>query len=241
MRLGLIADIHSNLPALEGVVEDIRGAGIDDLVCLGDVVSLGPHPRAALRRVGELGCPVVMGNCDAFMLEPKIEPGDDDGAWISASDAWSAGQLDDSDLDFIRSFRPTIEVVVGDRSVLCFHGSPRSFDDVIDAGTREDRIEELVAGYRSDIYAGGHTHFQLLRRIGSAELINPGSVGMAYDRTHPAEEVRCAPWAEYAIVEATGNGLEIDFRRVPYDRTEIAHDLELSDMPHARWLADNWR
>jgi predicted phosphodiesterase len=37
------------------------------------------------------------------------------------------------------------------------------------------------------IFAGGHTHFAMVCRFGAAFVINPGSVGMAYDRTGPAD------------------------------------------------------
>jgi putative phosphoesterase len=240
MRLALIADVHSNIDALRAVLGQIEEAGVHDVVCLGDVVSLGPHPREALRRIRSLDCPVVMGNCDAFMLDPKVTPGDDEAARISASDAWTAEQLDNSDLDFIGSFNGRIEIELGEYSLLCYHGSPRSYDDVIDATTTDERLDELFEGYRADVGAGGHTHFQMLRRTGGTVLVNPGSVGMAYDRTHPPEAVRCAPWAEYAVVEAGPADLTVAFHRVPYDASKVASALRSSGMPHAQWLAEGW-
>ena len=43
MRLALVSDLHGNLPALEAVLAELDEAGIDALVCLGDIAA-GPDP-----------------------------------------------------------------------------------------------------------------------------------------------------------------------------------------------------
>jgi predicted phosphodiesterase len=40
MRIGIISDIHGNLPALEAVLADIERRRLDALYCLGDLVGL---------------------------------------------------------------------------------------------------------------------------------------------------------------------------------------------------------
>ena len=65
--IALIADIHGNLPALDAVLEELEREGVDQILCLGDV-AVGPQPTETLERVRELGCPVVMGNWDAYFL-----------------------------------------------------------------------------------------------------------------------------------------------------------------------------
>ncbi len=44
MRTAIISDIHSNLGALEAVLEDIDRRGADRIVCLGDIIGYGPNP-----------------------------------------------------------------------------------------------------------------------------------------------------------------------------------------------------
>lgn len=62
--LAVISDVHGNLSALGAVLNDIEAAGVDALVCLGDVASFGPQPRETLCCVQAFECPVVMGNAD---------------------------------------------------------------------------------------------------------------------------------------------------------------------------------
>ena len=50
MRLALISDIHANDVALEAVLADIHHQHIDQVLFLGDLVTLGPQPRPAIER-----------------------------------------------------------------------------------------------------------------------------------------------------------------------------------------------
>jgi predicted phosphodiesterase len=238
--LALIADIHGNRIALEAVLRDIEASGVQDVVCLGDVAAMGPQPGEALRTLRELGCSVVMGNADAFMLEPTSTSEDEDMRKIEEIDAWCAAQLSRDDLDFIRSFQPTVRVDLnGGRTLLCYHGSPRSFDEIIAPTTPDGELDEMVAGAPADVFAGGHTHFQMYRRHRNATVVNPGSVGMSYSRTLPLNDVGLASWAEYAVVDR--GSLSISLRRVHYDKQAVADAIERSGMPHAAWFAAEWR
>ena len=67
MRIALISDIHSNLIALEAMLADIAQVEVDQIVFLGDLVTLGPQPREVVERVRGLGCPCVLGNHDDFV------------------------------------------------------------------------------------------------------------------------------------------------------------------------------
>ena len=66
---------------------------------------------------------------------------------------------------------------------LLFHGSPRSYDDVLLPELGGEALEPFL-GHDAALLAGGHTHLQWTRRIGDALYVNPGSVGISYDR-HP--------------------------------------------------------
>lgn len=58
----------------------------------------------------------------------------------------------------------------------------------------------MLAGHPASIYAGGHTHLQLLRRLPEALYLNPGSVGLPLATGEPA--LWPPPFADYALVEA---------------------------------------
>ena len=242
--IALIADIHGNLAALEAVLEVLAHEQPDEIVCLGDVAATGPQPRQVLDRLHRLGCPVVMGNADAELLLPIVaEPtADEDARKILDISRWGASQLDEADRAFIASFRPTVEIALAnDRSLLCCHGSPQSYDDRITAITPDDALARLLDGHEAVTIASGHTHIRLLRAFRGREIVNPGSVGLAF-QFFPDGSVRVPPWAEFAILsDADDDAVSVDFRRVLYDRDATVRAMTEYGMPHAAWWATDWR
>jgi predicted phosphodiesterase len=233
MRLALLPDLHGNLFALEAVLDALAREGIEQVVCLGDVAATGPQPSQTVQRLRALGCPVVMGNADAWLLDPPTAVSDDETTRrIEEIDRWCAAQLQPDDLAFLRGFQPTVSVALPDGgTLLCFHGSPRSYDDILRATTPLEELEPLLDGHTATLLAGGHTHERLYRRLGARTLLNPGSVGMPLD----------PPWAEYAIVSVDAASVSVDFRRVGFDLAAVMAEIAQSGMPHAGWLADEWR
>jgi predicted phosphodiesterase len=242
MLVAIISDIHGNLPALEAVLADLETVNPDRTVCLGDVAATGPFPREALERVRALGCPVVLGNTDDYLLNPRPEIGTAENTRrVQDIDAWCAAQLSAADLDFLRSFRPVVEIPLdGGMDLLCYHGSPRSYNDKISATTPDAEVEPMLAGQRARVMAGGHWHFQLLRRYQDLILLNPGSVGLVFD-TFASGEVRVPARAEYAVIRSEGLRLSVDLRRVPYDRDATVRAMFERGMPHAEWWSAAWR
>ncbi len=242
MRVGLIADLHGNPVALDAVLAALEAARLDTLVCLGDVAVFGPDPRGVVARLRDLGCPVVMGNTDAWALDPAPHPPRDaDTPYVNAIELWGAAQLDDDDRAFIRSFAPTVTVDLGGgQQMLCYHGSPRSFHEGIFATTPDEQLADMLAGFPQPILAGAHTHSPLLRRYADRVIVNPGSVGQAFERRPNTDTTRHAPWAEYAVLEANGPALRVELCRTPVDVEAVVRLAYARGMPHAEWWAARW-
>ncbi len=64
MRIALFGDIHANLEALEAVLNDASKQGVNDYVCLGDVVGYNADPVACLETIRQMECPTIKGNHD---------------------------------------------------------------------------------------------------------------------------------------------------------------------------------
>ena len=243
MRIGIIADIHGNLAALDAVLAALAADPPDELVCLGDVAATGPQPREVVARLRDLGCRTVMGNTDAWLISPPPSPAatDEDARRTEEIDRWCAAQLSAADLAVLRTFRPTVELPLEpDASLLCYHGSPRSFDDIIAATTPDDELAPMLAGHRASIMAGGHWHFQMLRRFQDATVLNPGSVGLAYDLDHDGRATVPAR-ADFALLAAEHGTMSIALKRVPYDQTATVRAMFEHGMPYAAWWASDWR
>lgn len=237
MRIGLIADIHGNLVALETVLAALDRESLDHLICLGDVAALGPEPGAVIARLRALGCPVAMGNTDAWLIAPL--PGSADGRDRAIND-WCMAQLGDDDRAYVAGFPMVIDLPLdGGRTLRCFHGSPRSYDDVIVPTTPDKTLAAMLGEGEATFLTGGHTHLQMLRRYGDAHLINPGSVGLPGVGA-AAQRNRRVRWAEYAVLDADGDRLGISLRRTPLDVGRMVRAADASGMPEAAWWAGLW-
>lgn len=237
MRVALLADIHGNLLALNGVLEELEGEQVDLIVCLGDV-AVGPQPTETLERVRGLGCPVLMGNWDAWFLDGFPTFSDDLGRKLVEIGAWWADQLDEESRSYMRTFELLVELDLAGTKLAAFHGSPRSFEEGILATTPDEEVEGKLAGLDAPLLACGHTHFQLLRRVGESLLVNPGSVGLPFRRDGGVMQI--APWAEYAILTVDRDRLGVDLRRTAYDIGSHAASMRTSGMPHAEWWTALW-
>ena len=99
-RIALISDIHANEVALRAVLVEIRRTGVDQIICLGDVATLGPRPNAVIEILGELGCRCIMGNHDEFLLDAELVHTYSGAPQVVASIDWTRCRLSRVELDF---------------------------------------------------------------------------------------------------------------------------------------------
>jgi putative phosphoesterase len=242
MRIALVSDIQGNLVALDTVLADISRENAEKVVCLGDVALTGPQPHETIERMKSVNCAIIMANCDEWLLDPQpYEVNDERRQLLRDINFWCVKQLSSADFDFIRSFKPMIQLSLGnDNSLLCFHGSPKSNMDIILTTTPDEDVERMFDGFRAKVMAGGHTHVQMFRRFKDTIIINPGSVGSPYERASHAKDYHAPPFAEYACVEFENERIRIQLQRVPLDVGMVKEVALGSHMPHREWWADQW-
>ena len=239
MRLAIISDIHGNLHALELVLSDLGKANVDQVVCLGDVASLGPQPREVIARLKELKIPTIMGNHDNYLLNPELTKSH--LPWLRELELWCRGLLSEDDMDFLSSFQPQISFPLDQNTTItCFHGSLRSNEEFLFPDTPSETLEEIFAGQDTKLFSGGHTHVQMLRQYKDVTLLNPGSVGMPFEYPTPGPDMRAYRRAEYGIVEMKNSRLNFDLRRIPIDFSQIAEAARLSNMPSWEFWLKAW-
>jgi len=229
MRFALFSDIHSNLHALDAVLEDAEEHKCSHYVCLGDIVGYNAFPAECVERVQALDCPVVKGNHD----EQASMRGSNDGFNPLAEEAieFSRAHLSDEGKEWLRNLRLQRQVrdftVVHatldtphkwgyifnqldaaanfsyQHTTLCFIGhthSPKAY--VRDGGVRVLPLEHIKI------------------ESGKKYLINVGSVGQPRDGN----------WrAAYCIYDTVAN--EVQLRRVAYDLTGAQESVRKAGLP----------
>ncbi len=229
MAVAIISDIHSNQEALTRVLDDIRGQGIKEILCLGDLVGYGADPVFVVEASMEWNA-CLMGNHDEAVLKEAygFNP------VARAAVVWTRDQLRPGLLagkrkkdrwKFLSSLKLTHQL----DGALCVHGSPRDptmeyvlRSDCVDlTGGVPEKIRDIFTRFERICFVG-HTHdpgviteesafiqpkecnHEYSFESGRKYLVNIGSVGQPRDGDTRA----C-----YAIY----HGDKVSWRRVEYD------------------------
>jgi putative phosphoesterase len=200
--LGVLYDIHGNLPALEEVLADAERVGVDRWLLGGDYGTPSPWPLETLARLRQLqNATWIRGNGERWLREPPH-----DRPEVMQTYDLFLGGLPEEEIEVLYALPERAEL----DGVLYVHGSPLS-DVESFAPEPQDDEARMLAGVRDRIVVFGHSH-QQFRRAGpeGTTLVNPGSVGM------PLDGDRRAAWAV-----SRGSG-EFEFRRCEYDVARAA-------------------
>jgi len=232
MRIALISDLHANEVALQAVLDDIRRVGVDQIVCLGDVATLGPRPRWTVQALRDLGCPCIMGNHDAFLLDPALIHSYTEVPVIVDAVDWGRAELSADELDFVRTFQTGMEIPLDAHATLqLFHGTPRSNMEDMLATTPPDDVDRMLGAHTATVMAGGHTHVQMMRQHRGTLVVNSGSVGLPFKEYVAGQAPTLLDNAEYATVEASHGTVNVTLRRVPLDKRALRAAVSASANP----------
>lgn len=237
-RIGLISDIHANLEALEAVLTDASIAGVDVLVCLGDITGYGPDPGECTDLVRDSCNVVVIGNHDEAILSKDVSERFRGPAREALE--YNRTVLTRAHKQYLNSLPERAEI--GDLSVThaCF--GPNKYDYLYGV----EIASQAFAYMPTRFGAVGHTHlpssFQCCMNskgepsditassvIGKAAIdipdmhrgiVNPGSVGQPRDRN---------PDASWGVLDLDGSTFQV--RRVWYDVEKVQAKMVASGLP----------
>ena len=208
MRIAVVSDIHSNLVALEAVLEDLPP--VDGIVCAGDTVGYNPWPAACLDAVRDRAVPTVMGNHDrAVATETRFRFNSMAGAGVEHA----RERLDDDAVAWLAALPDTRTAFDG--RVKLVHGHP----DDPDRYTYPEEFSAAMLG-DEDVLVLGHTHVQAHETFEEGIVLNPGSVGQPRDGD---------PRAAYALLDL--DDLAVEERRVAYDIDAVVAAVRDADLP----------
>jgi predicted phosphodiesterase len=241
LRVAIISDIHSNLPALEAVLADLGGHDPDEVWCLGDIVGYGADPDACTALVGEVVERCLAGNHDLVVR------GDIDIGYFAmsagAAARWTVKVINDETREYLRPLAP-----LGEKAgVGLYHASPR--DPVWEYVLSIRQAADCLQAQRQRVALIGHSHVacyfsrpngdstieDTIGEVATAGtvleipeerwLINPGSVGQPRDGD---------PRAAWLMLDT--DAWKASFHRVEYPVETAAKAIVDAGLP--RQLAD---
>ncbi|WP_338730221.1 metallophosphoesterase family protein [Haladaptatus sp. DJG-WS-42] len=208
MKLGVIADVHGNLVALEAVMDAMPA--VDALVCAGDVVGYNPWPGECVDTLRETDCLSVMGNHDRAVVTGTT---DHFNGMARAGVRYAERVLSSAQFEWLAALPATRTEFDG--RVKLVHGHP----DDPDRYTYPDLFDPaMLRG--EDVLVTGHTHVQGHRTFEEGIVLNPGSVGQPRDGD---------PRAAFSVVDV--DAMSVDERRVSYDIDAVEQKVNAVGLP----------
>jgi putative phosphoesterase len=219
MIIAIISDVHSNLTALEAVIDKLPR--YDELFCLGDIVGYGPQPNEVIAKlVGLRPSVTLVGNHDYAAVS-----GDVQGFSANAARAveWTRQKLDRGSRNYLAALKTSARIEREGRTFALFHGSPRDpLNEYVFPGIPVAIGRSLVQAASARIVLLGHTHMPMLYRFEDGVLANPGSVGQPRDGD---------PRASFAMLTLSQADVKFEIQRVEYDMDSVADQILRSGLP----------
>lgn len=240
MIYGVFSDVHSNLEALNAVLDYLEDLGVGGWICCGDLVGYGPDPDACLDRIRALkNLSIICGNHDLAVLDRL------DLEWFNqyarAAVVWTRSHLSDSNRIFLEGLTARLETP----EFTLAHGTPRNPPEEYLLSPLQFRDNVSLVN-KWPLFVG-HSHMPLLFRFTDGDsdkvdsrflddkeellprisgggmapvAINPGSVGQPRDQDNRAS---CG------IYDSEKGTFRVF--RVPYDVTAVQGKIRAAGLP----------
>ncbi|ADL13525.1 metallophosphoesterase family protein [Acetohalobium arabaticum] len=224
MRLAVITDIHSNIYALEQVLNDIKTRNVDQIVCAGDLVGYTPFPNEVISKVKQEKIETIQGNYDDAIGNLRITCGCDYETEREEKIGLSSLQFTNEEItednrEFLKDLPQELRLELGNYTALVVHGSPRQLNEYLYADS--EQVEEVAAELEEDILICGHTHLPYHRVINGRHIINAGSVGKPKHGNSNGI---------YTVVEVEDNRVTAEFIEVAYPVEKVTAKIKETDL-----------
>ena len=232
MRVLLISDIHSNLAALEAVLN--HAEKFDAAWCLGDIVGYGPAPNQCIQKLRDLPLTCLAGNHEWAVLEKlELKAFNKDAQHAIR---WTQDVLSSQNRAWLEQLSSML--MPPDYDITLVHGSPRQpiWEYILSVTT----ASENLSYFDTSVCFFGHTHVPVVYlqardsehmtlqylsedkpfALAPKMLLNPGSVGQPRDRD---------PRAAYALLDLDAR--TFTYHRVAYDIAATQAAMLRADLP----------
>ncbi|HEX8832620.1 MAG TPA: metallophosphoesterase family protein [Abditibacteriaceae bacterium] len=250
MKLAIISDIHSNLPALEAVMDDLKIQSPDVVVVAGDFINRGPQPAEVWSLLQSTGWTLLRGNHEDYIIAQcaPLEPDDPLSTPLWQPARWTAEQVGKRG-DELQALPLCLSLDAPDGGkISVVHGTAQRNNEGIFPTTPDEYMAELIGDTSLSLFCCGHTHQSLIRKFGCTLVVNAGAVGLPFNGD---------PRAQYAIATWHDGAWQAELRAVEYDRGRtraafdsnrfapdagplwriIAHELETARPHLGQWVA----
>ena len=208
MKIGIIADVHANIHALESVLKELKQTEM--ILCAGDIVGYYPFVNEVFGILSAYNVYSIKGNHDCYVLgrlpvsKTKRE---------SYSLDYTQSIIRKECYAELNRLPDVLSKTLDGVKIMMYHGSPwNHFEEYIYPDYQSfDRFREICV----DVIILGHTHYPFIRKVGEIVILNPGSCGQPRDYN---------PMASCAILDT--RTIEVEIKRCKYPIEKVARKVK---------------
>lgn len=185
MKIGIVTDVHSNVRALNAVLDKFEKIKVDKIICCGDIIGIGPNPEETVQKLIKQNSKLisVQGNHERYIIDGLPEMVHDNNRKMSDSEIknhkWNQNQLSNKSKRFLKSLCISNVLHVGNKKIYIVHypiDKNLAYKKFIKLPNNKEQ-EEMFKDINADIFLYGHTHVTCVSNIENKWYINCGSLG----------------------------------------------------------------
>lgn len=235
-RIAIISDVHANIHALDLALKQIEEDTVDEIICLGDLVTKYFYPAEVVDLIKDYCSVVLKGNCDE---------------WVSSDERYvfAREKLGLSRIEYLHTLPLTYHMNANDIDINFYHATPNSLERIFNPlfdgnkyATYNDRIiydyNEMFKDEKNQVSIVGHTHQNYIAKVDtdfkiledkvklsndSRYIINVGSIGehshMELENYTPVTIID--PYITYAILDVEKDITTVQIIKIPYEKTLV--------------------
>lgn len=243
MKIAIISDIHGNLEALKATLNDIEKRKVDKIICLGDTIAKGIHPKKCIELIRK-NCEIVLqGNCD-FYFSSEHDNINEMPEQEQKRIKWNQSLISKEDREYLLNLPFCYEFYMSGSLVRLFHATPVANNiAILNVDSIETKYQmflpskNTVSQNIADVVIYAHIHHPYMDKIYNKTIINVGSVGNSFDAIRNKNKDSNAletTKSNYLIIEGEygskeySSDISFQFIKVPYNIDKELEDEKLN-------------
>ena len=189
--IGLISDVHASPQPVAEAMEIFSRAGVDQILCAGDIAGYMDQLDATIDLLKENNCVTVMGNHDQLYLDKMVPNPEQNSSGMKKTGQNDVGQSRSSGtqtISFLKGLSASYETTIEGRRLYMVHAQPAdNLQDGLHGGIKlldktgaiisaqVAKWSDMLKSFDYDVLFVGHTHQVFVEELGGTLVINPGS------------------------------------------------------------------
>ena len=230
MKVGVIADIHNNVIALNAVLAKLRAENCEQIICCGDMIGIGPYPEETVRCIMEIPDVIaVRGNHERYLLEgmPTQVPNEEHMGYEEMEHhKWEHALLSRESIEFLKGLPYRRDIVLGGLHIAVMHYCMDNTNKYVRYTPRPsiENCYQMFSEIDADVILYAHDHSTTINQDENKLFANCGSLGC------PAKDGNVARAGILTIKNST---VSYESIRVLYDVDKVIADINRLAYPAA--------